>query len=62
MTFLEWNDKLAAHFFRPEAAGRQVFLFVTEDLLDELGAETSDTWRSFISVVKAGHPWRRSGR
>jgi hypothetical protein len=58
MTFLEWNDKLAAHFFRPEMAGRQVFLFVTEDLLDELGAETGDACRHFVWAVKGGHPWK----
>jgi len=36
MTFLEWNDKLAEHFFRPDMSGREVYLFVTEDLLNEL--------------------------
>jgi hypothetical protein len=61
MNFLGWNDKLASHFFRPEAAGRQVFLFVTEELLDRLGAETGDTWLNFVSTVKAGHPWRPPG-
>jgi hypothetical protein len=59
MKFLEWNEKLAAHFFRPEVAGRQVFLYVTEELLDELGEE-SDAWRQFVQVVKVGHHWRSS--
>jgi hypothetical protein len=58
VTFLEWNDKLAAHFFRPEMAGRQVFLFVTKDLLDELGAEAGKTWRNFILALKGPHPWQ----
>ncbi len=61
MTFLEWNDKLATHFFRPEMAGRQVFLFVTEELLNELGSETGDSWRNFASSVRVGHPWRQPG-
>ena len=62
MNFLGWNDKLAAHFFRPEFAGRQVFLFVTEDLLDELGAETGESWRDFVAVVRAGHAWLPGGQ
>jgi hypothetical protein len=61
MTFLEWNDKLAAHFFCPAMSGRQVFLFVTEDLLNELGADTSDNCHTFVSAVKAGHSWRPYG-
>jgi hypothetical protein len=60
MTYLEWNDRLAAHFFRPEMAGRSVFLYVTQELLDELGAPANDTWRGFVSAVKTGHQWCRS--
>lgn len=61
MKYLDWNDRLATHFFRPEMAARSVFLYVTQELLDELGTPTSDTWRNFVSVAKAGHPWRPSG-
>jgi hypothetical protein len=60
MKYLEWNDRLAAHFFRPEMAGRCVFLYVTQELLDELGGPTGDTWRDFVAAAKAGHPWRPS--
>jgi hypothetical protein len=60
MKYLEWNDRLATHFFRPEMAGRSVFLYVTQELLDDLGARTSDTWRDFVAAAKAGHPWRPS--
>ena len=55
MDFLSWNDLIAAHFFQPEMAGRRVYLFVTEDVLREVGgaeAAVSD----FISAVKAGPP------
>jgi hypothetical protein len=57
MTFLEWNDRLASHFFHPEMAGRSVFLFVTQELLDELGGPTRDTWRNFVRLAMAGHSW-----
>jgi hypothetical protein len=35
--YLQWNDKIAGHFFRPEMAGRPVYLFVTEELVTKLG-------------------------
>lgn len=58
MNLLEWNDKLAAHFFRPEMAGRQVFLFVTEDILNEIAAGSGETWQHFVWVLKGTHPWQ----
>jgi hypothetical protein len=58
LKYLEWNDRLATHFFRPDMAGRSVFLYVTQDLLSEFGGPTSDTWRDFVSATRAGHPWR----
>ena len=36
--FDAWNNRLAAHFFRPWRAGRRVRLYVTRDLLDRFGA------------------------
>jgi hypothetical protein len=60
MKYLEWNDRLATHFFRPEMAGRSVFLYVTRELLEELGAPTNDTWHDFVSAAKTGHSWRPS--
>jgi hypothetical protein len=61
MKYLEWNDRLATHFFRPEMAGRSVFLYVTQELLDELGTLTRDTWRDFVAATKVGHYWRPLG-
>jgi hypothetical protein len=60
MKYLEWNDLLASHFFRPEMARRSVFLFVTQELLDQLGSPSGDTWRNFVSLARVGHPWRPS--
>jgi hypothetical protein len=55
--FFAWSERLGSHFFRPEMAGRSVVLYVTPELLDELGSPAGATWREFVSVVKAGHPW-----
>ncbi len=46
MNYLEWNDKLAAHFFNPEMAGREVFLYITQELLDDVGMATQADCRS----------------
>jgi hypothetical protein len=56
MNYLEWNDQIASHFFRPEMAGRRVHLYVNEDLIAELGHSTSGL-DDFIEAVKAGPPW-----
>ena len=55
MDFLSWNDLIAGHFFQPEMAGRRVYLFVTEDVLREVGGAEADV-SDFISAVKAGPP------
>jgi hypothetical protein len=53
MDFQHWNDSIAAHFFRPEMAGRRVFLFVTEDALLEISKDSNGV-TDFIEAVKAG--------
>jgi hypothetical protein len=54
-TYLEWNDAVAAAIFRPEMAGRQVFLFVNNDLVEDLGGEGSVP--RFVAAVEKGPPW-----
>lgn len=53
---MRWNDALARHFFSPEAAGRPVYLFVTKDLLDELGTPFGGRFNDFLAAVRAGPP------
>jgi hypothetical protein len=55
MDFQHWNDSIAAHFFRPEMAGRRVFLFITEDVLLEISKDSNGV-NDFIEAVKAGPP------
>jgi hypothetical protein len=53
--YLDWNDAIAARIFRPEMAGRQVFLYVNDDLIEEIGGEGSIP--RFVSAVEHGPPW-----
>lgn len=53
--YLEWNNAIAARIFRPEMAGRQVFLYVNDDLIEEIGGEGSIP--RFVAAVEEGPPW-----
>src|SRR3954467_9635464 len=55
--YLAWNTALAEHFFRPEMAGRRVVLFVSDDVIAEVGANAALDPESFVASVKAGVPW-----
>lgn len=57
MTYLEWNDCLAEHFFSPAKAGRKVHLFATHELIENLGHPSGDGFQGFVEAVKAGPPW-----
>lgn len=55
MNFLEWNDAITSHFFRPEASGRTVYLYVTEDVIEDIGGPGSLS--AFIGVMRDGPGW-----
>lgn len=57
MTYLEWNDQLAEHFFSPAKAGRKVHLFATQELIDKLGRASEESFLNFVEAVKMGPPW-----
>lgn len=57
MNYLEWNDLLAAQFFKPEMGGRKVFLFVTSEMLDRLGRTRQVDHADFVRAVIEGPPW-----
>ncbi|AUT04712.1 hypothetical protein CLI64_30030 (plasmid) [Nostoc sp. CENA543] len=50
--YSEWNDKIAQYFFKPEKAGRTVYLYVTEELINSLGADNGVGCQEFIQTVK----------
>ena len=53
-SYQSWNDAIASHFFRPEMAGRTVYLYVTEELIEELGQASGAGLQDFIKAVKTG--------
>ncbi|MFB0562927.1 MAG: hypothetical protein ACETWM_17150 [Candidatus Lokiarchaeia archaeon] len=57
MDYLAWNDLIAKHFFNEENAGREVLLYVNEQLLETLGSEHSVGKDDFINALKIGPPW-----
>lgn len=52
--YQRWNDSIASHFFRHEMAGRTVYLYVTEELIEELGKASGAGLQDFIKAVKTG--------
>jgi len=52
--YLAWNDALARHFFSPEVAGRPVYLFVTDDVLSQVGRVFGGGPEDFLQAIRAG--------
>jgi hypothetical protein len=57
MDYVNWNELIARHFFRTEAAGRNVYLYVTSELLEQLGQPAGQRRDDFVRAVIAGPPW-----
>lgn len=54
--YYAWNDGLARHFFRPESAGRSVYLYVNDDVINEVGTAVGGTVEDFLLAVRQGPP------
>lgn len=54
-TYLQWNDALASAVFRPDMAGREVLLAVTDDMIEQVGGK--GRLREFVAAVEQGPPW-----
>ena len=54
--YLEWNDRLAYHFFNKSKAGQPVHLYVNGELITRLGRQTGANVQDFIDVVQTGPP------
>jgi len=63
MNYRDWNDLIAAHFFRPDMAGKNVYLYVTQELVSDLGQDNGVGFADFISAVKTGFrtKWQSEG-
>ena len=54
MKYLEWNDRIASHFFNEAKAGQRVWLSIEEDLIKEIAQKNNTTFEDFIEAVKKG--------
>jgi len=62
MEYLEWNDSIARHFFNEEHAGKEILLYVNDEILAEIGKANGCGVDDFVESVKNGPPWvTRSG-
>ena len=63
MDYLAWNDAIGVRFFNPDRSGTRVFLYVTTDVVTEIGAPHDADLSDFIAAVKTAPPWiTRHGR
>jgi hypothetical protein len=60
MNYQDWNTKVAQHFFSEDKAGRKIYLFVTRELIQQLGSSEGAGFSDFIEAVKLGPPWVRA--
>jgi hypothetical protein len=60
MNYLNWNTKIAEHFFSQDKAGRKIYLFVTQELIEQLGQPRGVGFSDFVEGVKVGPPWVRA--
>src|SRR5947207_734590 len=61
MDYLDWNDQLAARFFTPESRDSRVYLFVTNDVIREVGRPAKVAVADFVAAVKRGPNWVSGG-
>ena len=54
MDYIAWNDAIGSRFFHPDRAGQRVFLFVTKEIIAEIGAPQGVDLDDFIEAVKTG--------
>jgi hypothetical protein len=57
--YREWNDRIAAQCFRPDMVGKNVYLYITPELINSLGREDGLGCSDFISAVKIGFRLKR---
>jgi len=57
MDYLAWNDAIGVRFFNPDCSGARVFLYVTTDVVTDVGLPHNADLDDFITAVKTGPPW-----
>jgi hypothetical protein len=61
MDYLSWNNSIGARFFTPEVKDRRVYLYVTADLIREVGKPSGAGMPDFLVAVKRGPEWVSHG-
>ncbi|ABW19399.1 hypothetical protein [Alkaliphilus oremlandii] len=59
MNYLEWNEAIARHYFNESMAGREVILFMDENLINSLGERKNSDIEDFFEAIKEGSRWCR---
>jgi hypothetical protein len=57
MDFMAWNNAIGARFFNQDRGGTRVFLYVTTEVVAEVGAPHNADLSDFVAAVKVGPPW-----
>ena len=57
MTYLEWNDQIAKHFFNSKKSGIRVWFSVEQELIDDIAQKKGVNFDGFIEAVKKGPDW-----
>jgi hypothetical protein len=57
MNYFEWNEAIGKHFFNADRSGSRVFLYVTTEVLNEIGEPYNADIDDFIAAVRQGPPW-----
>jgi len=57
LDYLTWNNSIGARFFNPDKSGTRVFLYVSTEVINEVGASCNSNAHDFSVAVKAGPPW-----
>jgi len=57
LDYLQWNDKIAKHFFNPEKSGMRVWFSVEKNLIETIAKKNNTNFNQFIDTVKKGPNW-----
>ena len=55
MKYKEWNDEIAAYFFKPDMEGAPVLLAVERKVIEAIAEKNNTIFEDFINAAKQGH-------
>lgn len=57
LTYLDWNNQIAKHFFNPDKAGSRIWFSVERELIKDISKTNNSSFEDFIIAVKKGPDW-----